>query len=70
MENGKKGAAMVEKLTALLESIKKLILAFKKQGNNNSVEMGLLEAQLHNLTVEKEAALNLIAEIEDEIKKL
>tara|TARA_R110000824_G_C15197558_1_gene675401 strand:- start:1935 stop:2147 length:213 start_codon:yes stop_codon:yes gene_type:complete len=70
VENGKKGAAMVEKLTALLESIKKLILAFKKQGNNNSVEMGLLEAQLHNLTVEKEAALNLIAEIEDEIKKL
>ena len=70
MENGKKGAAMVEKLTALLESIKKLILAFKKQGNDNSVEIGLLEAQLHNLEVEKKAALNLIAEIEDEIKKL
>ena len=32
---------MVEKLTALLESIKKLILAFKKQGNDNSVEIGL-----------------------------
>ena len=56
---------MVEKLTALLESIKKLILAFKKQGNDNSVEIGLLEAQLHNLEVEKEAALNLIAEIEE-----
>ncbi len=70
MEIGKKGAAMVEKLTALLESIKKLILAFKKQGNDNSVEIGLLEAQLHNLEVEKEAALNLIAEIEEEIKKM